>query len=135
MNRPITVIIMLLFVWANAALGVSSGCCCPTDTRELIECADDSCRAAHHDSSCKHKNAANHKCHDGCVSFRCPQDLSPARLTETESVLPQYQALALPVATIDARESLKTAWANTRPFLSHLEKPLSLLLQTCSFLS
>jgi len=135
MNRLITIIIMVLFVWANAALGMSGGCCCPADTRELIECADDGCPAAHHDSSCNHKSAASRGCNDGCVSLRCPQELSPVRLTETESVLQQYKALTLPMAIIDSRESLKMAWLNTRPFLSRPEEPVSLLLQTCSFLS
>jgi hypothetical protein len=135
MNRPITVIFMMLFVWANVASGLSGGCCCPVDTLDLIKCPDDGCRTGHHDSSCNRKGAANPNCNDGCVSFRCTQNLSLARLSESETALPQHHALALPIAIIDGRESLKTAWLDPLQFLSRSEKPVSLLLQTCSFLS
>lgn len=135
MNRLITVIVIVVFVWANAALGMPGGCCCPMDTPDPIKCPDDAYRTGHDDSSCNHKNAANHTCHDGCVSLRCPQDYSPVKLSESETVLPHNQVLAFPMATSSTGESLKTAWPNARPFLCRPEKPVSLLLQTCSYLS
>lgn len=132
MNRLLPTIIILLIFCANAASGLSGGCCCPTDTLDLIKCSDEGCRS-HDDSSCNHKSAASRDCSDKCMSFQCPQDLNPAMLSE--SVLPQHQAPALHMDVIDARAYMKTVWFDPRLLLSRLENPVPLLLQTCSFLS
>lgn len=135
MNRPMRIIVLVVFFWGNATLAFSGICCCPMDTLGLIKCLHDGCRTEYSVSACDNESAASGDCRDRCVFFKCAQDLSPIGLYESEAVLPQHLALALPTAIIAAKDSLNAAWLNPNPIFSPLKKPVSPLLQTCSFLS
>ncbi|AFM24960.1 hypothetical protein Desti_2270 [Desulfomonile tiedjei DSM 6799] len=133
MNRPVTGIIMLLFFWANTAFGLSAICCCPVDIPDMMKCSCDDCQTDRHGSSCNQKSVANHD--NGCPSFGCAQGPTPAKLAEPETLLTQHQVLTLPIAVDNTGRFLRFAWSNPLTSVSRPEKPVSLLLQTCSFLS
>jgi|GEM_PF-1181576 len=132
MNRALATIIVLIF-WANTAFGMPAACCCPTDGRELASCSGDNCVISRHDSSCNGEGACEQGCNDGCLSLRCPDELGAVVLPEFSTVFPQPQLLVSLTSATDSHEPLNTNRADSRSCPS--SRPISVLLQTCSFLS
>ncbi len=135
MNRAAIIIVIVLLLWSNLALGLSGVCHCDRDIRESGKCQHDHGQTGRHDSSCNHSASGNNNCHDRCLSFRLSQELSPAELQEIDSGSKQDQTLILPGLTVDAPESLGTVLLNPGQFFCDIGKHPPLFLQTCSFLS
>jgi hypothetical protein len=134
MNRPLATMFVLIF-WANTVFGLPGVCCCSTVVRELANCSDEDFVIAQHDSSCDHRGACGRTCNSGCLSLGCADGMNVVALAESWTIFPQNQVLVSPRSMTDSQESLKTDWLNSRVLLAVPVKSVSLLLQTCSFLS
>lgn len=134
-NRPLPTIIILLIFWANVAFGLPTVCCCPPDLRDVVDRADNDCSIGSHDSNCNRKVMWNSNCNCGCISFKCNDGLDTLGFFESKPVLPEHQVVAFRTLMISSGDFLTTDWLNRLKLPSRLNKPVSLLLQICSFLS
>lgn len=134
MKRPFVIILTLLFLWSGAAYRTSALCCCKTDTNSLMDRSDGGCGSDTEAFFCQ-----GHLCsHNGlpsCSPFCRAKEPVMAGLSVFMSFLSDHQFFALPVTLFHSEKYLQTRWPISGQVCSLQEKPIDLLLQTCSLLS
>lgn len=134
MNRAFAIIVSFLFLWSGVTYGFSDLCCCTRDVCSFSERVNDNCESGQDDSG-NLKRASHHNASGPCFLSHCTCQIKAFDLSEFESVLPEHQAVALPVAPTSFEGSLLMGHPVSDQIHAIRANPLNILLRTCSFLS
>lgn len=133
MNRLLAIALSLLVLWSGSAYGLAGVCCCTDEVGGLSERVDDNCESSRHNSG-NLRSMAHHNASDQCFLAHCSCQSRAFGLSEFESVLPEHQAVALPMTLVSSEGFFQASPPISTQIYTVPPKPLNLLLRTCSFL-
>ncbi len=134
MNRPLALVLGLLFLWGSAVYGCPTVCCCKMDTSTFMDHSSDSC-GSHTEAWLSQRHLCSHNGLNGCSSFCRAKEPVIAGLAGFQPLFSDHQICAFPLTLLDSEKPLQTWWRTFNRIRCSQTKPIELLLQTSSFLS
>lgn len=134
MNRAFVIILTLLFLWSGAADGTFALCCCKTEMSSLMDGPNNGRGSDTEAFFCEGHSCSHHGQHASC-SFQCAKEPFVAGFSTFESLLSDHQISTFPSTLLHSENRLQTKWPISGQVCSFQDKPIDILLQTCSLLS